>query len=100
MAGSRRWLVFRKCVALSASMCALMGGWAALSTRPVAAAVFPTGCGTVLFQGARGSGQPWQGNSSDGYTGFGPQVYSLYKQLTVGLTNVQVDSIGQVLRVQ
>ena len=51
---------------------------AAPATRPAEDAV---ACTDVLFLGARGSGQPQSGTSSDGGTGLGPQVFGVAQRL-------------------
>jgi hypothetical protein len=60
-------------------------------TVPAAAA---PQCATVLFIGARGSGQPAGGSSDDGGSGMGPQVYSAYQRLVAGLPSVSVDGLA------
>jgi hypothetical protein len=54
----------------------------------------PGPCRQVLFQGARGSGQPSRGDARDGNTGLGQQVYTVYQSLAAGSASVAVNSIG------
>ena len=70
----RQWLAGMIVIA----MCSASASGAVASASPGAAT---QGCSDVLVLGARGSGQPAAGSSTDGSTGMGPQVYRLYQRI-------------------
>lgn len=66
-----------------------MPGHAAPAAQP---AEDPAVCADVFVLGARGSGQPQSGSSSDGGTGLGPQVYGVTQRLASRLPGRSVVS--------
>jgi cutinase len=72
---------------------ALLLSACAVATGGVASAA-PATCADVLFVGARGSGQPAGGSSSDGGSGMGPQVFSSYQRLVRDLPGMTVRGVA------
>jgi hypothetical protein len=60
----------------------------------VSHAADPGACADVLFLGARGSGQPQSGSSSDGGSGLGPQVQGVAQRLASRLPGRAITSLA------
>jgi len=73
------WVLVALVCAMPLAAPASAGAASTSGVHAIAAATKP--CTDVLVLGARGSGQPAAGSSSDGSTGLGPQVFSLYQRI-------------------
>lgn len=79
----------RRLFSLTAAMtvvAALLATSATTLTATAAHAATSADCHEVLMLGARGSGQPQDGNADDNYTGLGPQVQTAYNGLAAPLS--------------